>query len=339
MALAVRAPGLVVSGAAPRAVGVRAPYAAMPDRVRAWVDEALGSPVVSWTDQVGGMSPGCATRVTCADGTRAFVKAVGLELNPDTPAMFRREVLALTLLGRHPLWASLLASYDDGDWVALLVEDVEGTHPDLHDDATMARLLEAADELGRVMTERVPAAPAPDPDSGGLNDLRAFFGRWAGALGHVADIPAELLPRWVAEDAAAWQARVRALIDHPAGSLVHWDIRNDNLLQRPSGELVFVDWGQCGVGPDWLDPLLARLARVDSPWFDASLATSPALVRAGDEAVTAWLVGLGTMLAGRTMTAVDVNLPTLVEFRRRESARFLAAAARRLDLGGSAARC
>ena len=47
---------------APRAVGVRLSYDAVPAHVRVWVDDALGSPVVGTADQVGGMSPGCATR-------------------------------------------------------------------------------------------------------------------------------------------------------------------------------------------------------------------------------------------------------------------------------------
>ena len=75
---------------APRAVGVRLSYAAVPAAVRTWVEAELGSRVVSTAEQVGGMSPGCATRVTCADGTRAFVKAVGAELNPDTPRNLRK---------------------------------------------------------------------------------------------------------------------------------------------------------------------------------------------------------------------------------------------------------
>ncbi len=117
---------------------------------------------------------------------------------------------------------------------------------------------------------------------------------------------------------------------------MHWDIRNDNLLQRPDGSLVFLDWGAAGTGPDWLDPLLARLERVEQPWFDASLASSPALAAAGDEAVTAWLVGIGAYLAWRSHVAVDVNLPTLSDFRRRESARLLGAAARRLGAPAAA---
>ena len=95
---------------APRAVGVRLTYDAVPAPVRAWVEQSLGSPVTTAVEQVGGMSPGCATRLTCADGTLAFVKAVGASLNPDTPGLFRREIGVLGHLGDHPLWARMLAA-------------------------------------------------------------------------------------------------------------------------------------------------------------------------------------------------------------------------------------
>lgn len=86
----------------PRAVGVRAPYVQIPSPVRRWADETLVAPVVEWLDRAGGMSPGCATRVVADDGTRAFVKAVGSELNPDTPTLFRREIIALSFAGSAP---------------------------------------------------------------------------------------------------------------------------------------------------------------------------------------------------------------------------------------------
>ena len=57
VAVALRAARLV-SPAMIRAVGVRAPWTAMPDHVRAWAADELGSPVVEAHDQVGGMSPG-----------------------------------------------------------------------------------------------------------------------------------------------------------------------------------------------------------------------------------------------------------------------------------------
>jgi hypothetical protein len=189
------------------------------------------------------------------------------------------------------------------------------------------------------MAQRVPDPPRPPPASGnalyraGLTDLRATFVGWRAGLEHVAEVPPDLVPAWVVERREELLPGVRALAEQPSDHLVHYDIRNDNLLVRPTGELVFLDWGACGIGPDWLDPLLARLERVDTPWFDDSLATSPALARVGDEVVTSWLVAMGTYLAHRAHTAVDVNLPTLQDFRRRESARMLGAAARRLGLG------
>jgi hypothetical protein len=323
---------------APRAAGVHAAYSAVPEHVRAWVDETLGSPVVTVAEQQGGMSPGCATRVVCADGTRAFVKAVGAELNPGTLVLFRREVVALGLLGSHDLWADLVAAYDDGEWVAILLEDVEGRHPDLADDTTMDRLLRRTDELVSVMNERLPVAPATAAASDqpplfrpGPVDMHEVFVFWREGFNHAPELPEELVPRWVVDELPQLAELVDGLVAAPCDHVVHYDIRNDNLLQRPSGELVFVDWGAFGVGPGWLDPLLARAERVHSPWFDASLASSPALREAGDDLVTGWLVAIGTNLAWRAHVDAATNLPTLQAFRRTESARFLSAARRRLD--------
>jgi len=322
LGLAGGAPGLGVT--APRAVGVRLSYGAVPAAVRQWVDAELGSRVVAVAEQVGGMSPGCATRLTCADGTRAFVKAVGAGLNPDTPGLFRREVAVLTHLGEHASWARLLAAYDDGEWVALLIEDVEGRHPDFSRGEELEAVLDGVEDLSAVLQERRLPASVP------LVDLSGRFRLWADTLSSVSQAPPEApVPAWVSDRAADWAARLLDLAEQPASHVAHWDIRVDNLLRRPDGRVVFLDWGMAARGPAWADPLLARLERVDDPWFDASLAGSPALDRAGDEVVTAFLAGFGTHLAVRSAVAVDVNLPTLNDFRRRESQRILGAVARR----------
>ena len=319
---------------APRAVGVRTPYDAVPAAVRTWVESTLGVPVVSAEEQVGGMSPGCATRVVGADGTRAFVKAVGASLNPDTPTLFRREVAVLERLGVHVLWARLLASYDDGDWVALLLEDVEGRHPDFGDTADLLSVLDGTDRLAEVLSTRVPDADAWDGPVP-LVSVAEALRKWSRTLGSLDDTPTAPLPSWVRAQAPGWHDVLAGLAAERSGGLVHWDIRNDNLLRRPDGTVVFLDWGNAAVGPDWVDPLLARLELVDDPSFDASVAASPALAAAGDDAVTAFLVGFGAHMAVRTVTAVDVNLPTLNDFRLTESRRLLGAAARRLGLGGA----
>ena len=309
---------------APRAVGVRLPYAAVPDAVRTWVEDRLGSPVVATAEQVGGMSPGCATRLVCADGTRAFVKAVGDELNPDTSGLFRREAGVLAHLGEHELWARMLASYDDGAWVALLVEDVEGRHPDFSDPDEVDAVLAATDRLTELLGgQEVPA-------SVDLVDVAVRLTKWADCLTTLPDAPASVpVPDWLRDGAEDWAAVLREEAARPMTQLVHWDVRVDNLLRRPSGEVVFVDWGTAARGPAWADPLLARMERMDEPWFDTSLASSPALLEAGDELVTAFLAGFGAHLAVRSVVAVDVNLPTLKDFRIRESRRMLEAVARR----------
>jgi hypothetical protein len=94
---------------------------------------------------------------------------------------------------------------------------------------------------------------------------------------------------------------------------------------------VFVDRGTTAVGPDWADPLLACLERGESPWFDTSLGYSAEFAAAGDDLVTGWLIGFGSVLAWRsTQQVADVGLPTLNEFRRTRARRMLVAAARRL---------
>lgn len=309
---------------APRAVGVRLRYDAVPAGVRAWVEETLGSPVVSTAEQVGGMSPGCATRVTCADGTRAFVKAVGVELNPDTPGLFRREVGVLEHLGAHELWARLLASYDDGAWVALLIEDVEGRHPDFTHATELEAVLAGTDRLSEILRER------DVPSSMDLVDVAFVLRRWAESLSTLAEAPsAAPVPDWLRADPYGWADVLREHADRPMPHVAHWDIRVDNLLRRPDGEIVFLDWGAAARGPAWADPILARLERVDDPWFDDSIGDSPALAEAGDDVVTAFLAGFGAHLAVRSLVAVDVNLPTLNDFRIRESRRMLEAVARR----------
>lgn len=304
----------------------------MPQPIRLWLVNALGAGISEVHEQVGGMSPGCATRLVLQDGRRYFVKVVGTPLNPDTPRLFRRELATLELLGSGPLWADLVTAWDDDDWVALVLEDVEGHHPDLSRDDEMAALLAATDELVGQLKDALPTRVTEAPRAAGLGDTRHTFGVWAEALLHLDEAPDELVPGWLRRDAGTWSTRMRELAGFEHGQLLHWDIRNDNLLVRPTGETVFVDWGNASVGPAWVDPLLARLERVDQPWFDDSVAAHPLLSAAGETAVTTWLVGLGGFLAWRAATAVDVNLPTLGEFRRTESRRCLLGAARRLGL-------
>src|SRR3954469_7411809 len=213
----------------PVAEGIRLPYDDLPARVRGWVDEALGSHVVSAETQAGGFSPGGAARVTCADGTRAFVKAVSAERNAESPDMHRREAKITAALPEVAPAPQLLASYDDGTWVALLLQDVEGRHPHLPwREDELRRVVDSIDELFADLTP-CPVADARSVD----DDWRDEFANWrqaadAGApartdewcLRHL-DRLAELESRWV--EAAA------------GGTLLHLDLRADNMIVSAAG--------------------------------------------------------------------------------------------------------
>ncbi|HSE08679.1 MAG TPA: aminoglycoside phosphotransferase family protein [Nocardioidaceae bacterium] len=318
-----------MSGASPRAVGVRTPYTDIPDRVREWVDRTLGSPVVGIEEQVGGMSPGCATRLVTEDGTRAFVKAVGPELNPQTPDMFRNEAAVLTHLHEHALWARLLAVYDEpGDWVALLLEDVPGRHADTTSPQDVELLLEATGVLGDELAGLGTGLA--------ITTCRESLERFGAAWDEIAGLPSDVLPGWLGDRAEVLRSSYAGLMEHAEGDhLVHGDLRNDNMIVRvgdPARPVVFVDWGMARTGPAWYDPLLLCLEWVEDPVFDELVTTFPSVRDLGEPNVTAFLATLGAWLGYRTTVAVDVGLPTLNDFRRRESARLLEGARRRLGV-------
>jgi serine/threonine protein kinase len=116
----------------PRAVGKRIGFAEVSPAVRASLVDRYG-PLEVVTEHVGGMSPGCATTLEAPGGARLFVKAVGAELNPDRPTLFRGEISVLSQLPPAPYRPELLGSFDDGRWVAVVLEDVPGRMPDLAD--------------------------------------------------------------------------------------------------------------------------------------------------------------------------------------------------------------
>src|SRR5258708_26974596 len=82
----------------PPAEGVRLDWLAVPERVRSAMEQWAGSTVVSAISQRTGFSPGVAARLRLADGRRLFVKAVGPEPNPYSPAMHRREARIVAAL-------------------------------------------------------------------------------------------------------------------------------------------------------------------------------------------------------------------------------------------------
>lgn len=309
-------------------MGTRIRYAEVPAAVRAWVEAALGSAVATTAEQSGGMSPGCATRLVTTDGRTAFVKAVGATLNDRTPALFRREIevlRSLAALPPVPYRVSLLEAHDDGDWVALLLTDVDGRPPDLADPA-------GADAVAvRDLVERQARELTPSPIDPALHRLRRLpemAATWQARWADLAGAPDAILPRWLAGRIRELYRRVATVPERLATeTLCHWDVREDNLLIRPDGAPVIVDWGMACLGPAWGDAFMLALAWVDTPAFDELMAAQP--VDAG--LVTDLLLTFAGSQAWRGAEPAPPGLPTLPAFCRTEAARGFAGVARRLE--------
>lgn len=218
----------------------RPAYDTLPASVRAAVDGVLGSPVVHARTQAGGWSPGVAARVRCADGTAGFVKAVSAEVDPFTPGLHRREAEVVRALPAAVGSPRLLGGYDDGTWVALVLEDVEGMAPVLPRD--LPAVLRALDRLA--------AVAAPEGLRPADEELAGDFGGWA----RLAAAGADRLTDWqqrhldrLVELESRWPQAC-------AGDrLLHLDVRTDNVLLRADGEAVLVDWPWAAAGDPVLD--------------------------------------------------------------------------------------
>lgn len=221
----------------------------LPDAIRAAVQQILGSAVVDVVSQPGGFSSGTADRVRTAAGGTAFVKAMSQTMNAGAADLHRREAHITAALAAEVSVPQLLGFHDDGEWVVLVVEDVNGRHPALPwRDAELAAVLAALRDLAVRLT------PSPVPDIARAADILAE--PFAGWQRITASPPADLDP-WAARHLPLLcDAATDGLAALSGDTLVHYDIRVGNLLLCADGRVMVVDWPWACRGPAWLDTLM-----------------------------------------------------------------------------------
>lgn len=222
----------------------RLQWAETPVGVRDEIARTCGSPVVEAVGQSGGYGPGLATRAVLADGRRVFIKAASPAQNPESPAMVRREVDIINALPADAPAPALLHVIDDGTWIVLIFEAIDGRLPKTPWDH---------DELERVVAATLALADvqlrAPLPR------VAEYFGpMFHGWRALAANGPTSVADPWcrdhldeLAAIEPGWEAAVRG--DH----LVHGDMRSDNILLTRAGDVVFVDWTSSCIGAPWFD--------------------------------------------------------------------------------------
>jgi len=307
------------------AAGVRIGWADLPEPVRAGVEAVLAAPVVTAVSQRGGFSPGTADRVRTAAGDRAFVKAVSPALNAHTPALHRQEARVTAALPPDVPAPRLLGVYDDGEWVALVLEDVAGRHPRT---PWLPAELTAVLAALEILAERLTPTPLPGvPATAAM--LTAELHGWQ----RVAEDPPPDLDPWARSHLDQLSELAgRGLQALGGATLVHTDIRADNLLVRPDGSVVVVDWPWASRGPAWLDILLV-LVNVcvcgGGGDVDALLAAHTA-AEVDPSDLTAVLAGLAGYYVDAARQPAPVGLPTVRAFQQAHARAVLAWVRRRL---------
>lgn len=257
----------------------------LPPHVRSLVEAHLGSTVSEAVSQGGGFTPGFASVLTCTDGSTHFVKAASTKAQRMFAASYREEIRKLRLLPPETPAPRLLWSEDDDEWVILSTEYVDARapyRPWTEDD------LAAASAMALTMAEVLTPAPALALDSAADE-----FGNWP-ALWDQIDHPR-------AADLKALAERYTEVVG--GTTLVHTDIRDDNILIRPDGSALLCDWNWPVVGAAWLDSLFLLIGpRGDGLDVHAHIAAHPLLSAVAPEEID---VALALVLAYFTVSAAE----------------------------------
>ncbi|GAA2096956.1 hypothetical protein GCM10009841_08980 [Microlunatus panaciterrae] len=264
-----------------RATARRPHWQDLPAAVRGLVQDQLRAGVARAISQDSGFTPGFASRLLLTDGTSVFVKAT----NPEqewTRQAYRAEAAKLALLPTAVPVPRLRWSYDgdiDGAaWVILIFDDVGGRPPQRPWSRTEARLvLDTAGAMSRTLTP----APAGADWMTLAEEFAAERGRWD-------ELPAEGI--WLTRREEARALADEALQLCTGETLVHCDLRDDNVIIGRDRAVWFCDWNFTVVGPAWADSVsLAVSMHGDGLDADVLLADSQQLSRADHEAIDCFL--------------------------------------------------
>jgi aminoglycoside phosphotransferase (APT) family kinase protein len=270
--------------------------------------------VIEALSQPGGFSPGVAARVRCANGARWFVKAASAELNADAPRLHRQEARVLagldSLIGaRHLPVPRLRGTAGHGPWFALVIEDVAGHLPTLPwRDAQFDLVLAALGELAEALT------PAPVEAPGIAQYLGNAFTGWRALSRNPGDDRIDPWSRARLAELAALEPTWAA----PAagGTLLHADLRADNLLLTDDGVMV-VDWPHACRGAAFADLVLfaPSVAMQGGPAPAALLERSRIGRDARPDAVAAVVCALAGYFTERSLAPPPPGLPTVRRFQ------------------------
>lgn len=235
---------------------VRPRWDRLPLSVRTSIENRLGASVASSSDQTGGFTHGVAARLVLADGSRVFAKAI--RADDALAGDYQAEVWCAERLPARVPGPRLRFSMRVDGWIVLVFDDVAGRHPDLAKPADLRRVLATVETLAEILT------PSPLPGAPRVEETLApvMYGwRSFAERNPPADLDAWSLRNLdrLARLEAGWAAATAG------NTLLHADLRPDNMVLTRTGRILVVDWACACVGAPWVDlvVLLGSVAGLD----------------------------------------------------------------------------
>ncbi|MGI5215626.1 phosphotransferase family protein [Plantactinospora sp. CA-290183] len=274
------------------ATAVRPDWADLPAELRAAIAARLGAPVTWAGTAGGGFTRGFAAVLHTTAGDRVFVKAASLVDQRHLSDWYAREAAVTSALPSglavaRPRWTLTAAGHH-----VVCMDAIEGRMPALpwrpaELDATLLAYAAVADAL-REPPVTLAALGAPQ-----LADLaRADLAWWAElAAGREAlpDLPTTARSRL--DELAALESLLPAYAE--SRSMIHCDLRVDNVLIDAAGAAWLCDWTWLCYGPAWFD-LAGLLVTAYASGLDADglFGAHPAAYGAPADALDAALAAL-----------------------------------------------
>ncbi|MEJ7839033.1 MAG: aminoglycoside phosphotransferase family protein [Thermomicrobiales bacterium] len=301
----------------PRAGGQRQNWSELPGSIVEEIEVFLGDQIISATTLPGGFSPGIAARLTTSSGQHRFVKAVSSEVNADAVRFHRREIRVCTGLNAIPELPvpSLLWSFDaeDSPWTVLMFEHINGRQPaEPWVDAELDRCVDALNDLASKLAPTPLSLPVVEPvrieGASGTNPWPSLRCR----LGSVSDQQILQLADLCADVPAALQGN----------SLLHSDLRADNMLLGDDGQVYTVDWPHASIGASWVDPLcmVPSVEMQGGPSAGELFDRFDAARDADDDAVTTVLAAIAGYFVSYSLEPEIPSLPGLRAFQAAQGA-------------------
>jgi hypothetical protein len=271
----------------------RLEWAHLPPTVRGVIEGRLGSKVVMTESRTGGFTPGFASLVVSAAGTTHFIKAASRVAQRGIAEAYLAESRALRTLPPGIPVPRLQWAHDADDWVVLCIEAADG-------DQTPRPWSDQDVRTASTMLVGLSEALTPAPGLG-VTDFTAAYADWPASWEHVRRSRPDL-PHL--EEAAALAARFTEVTG--GDTLVHGEVRDDNLIFIDDDTVVLCDWKWPSRGARWIDSLLLLIGpRLDGFDVNLHIASHPLLAHVPGESIDIVLA----LWAGYYFRAADQPSP------------------------------